>query len=77
MILLPFPAENPAAVPDVRAAVQENVVPGTEPDRVIPVLPPVQNVCDAGVAIASGIGLTVTVISEEEEHPFISSIETV
>ena len=56
----PFPPANPAAVPDVSAAVHENVVPAVVPEKVIPVVSPEQKVCDTGVALAPGMGFTVT-----------------
>jgi len=46
------------------------VVPGIL-DKVIPVVPPEQIVCEAGVAVTVGIGLTVTVtvIGVPEQPP--------
>jgi hypothetical protein len=55
----PLPGEPP--VTPVRTTVHEKVVPGKLLDNAIDVLPPVQNVCEAGVAVTTGFGFTVRV----------------
>ena len=76
-MLFPLPAVNPAAVPEVTAAVQEKVAPGVVLDSVIPVVPPEQKVCEVGLAVAIGRGTTVMLVLEEEaEHPFPSVMVT-
>jgi hypothetical protein len=76
-ILFPLPAEKPAAVPDVTAAVQANVVPGAVLVSAIEVVPPEQKLCTAGVAVISGKGFTVTVTLDELLQPFASLMVTV
>ena len=57
----------PFVAPDTPACttVQSKVVPTTELDSTIPVVDPSQIVSEAGVAITSGVGLTVTTTSIE------------
>jgi len=75
-MLFPLPSANPAAVPDVSAAVQENVAPAVVLDRVIPVVPPEQKVWEAGAATATGEEITVIVMLSDEEQPLPSVIVT-
>ena len=44
-----------------RKTVQEKVLPATLLVKAMDVLSPEQNVCEAGVAVTTGTGLTVTV----------------
>ena len=62
-LMSPLPlAAIPVTVP-VLSLVQSNCVPGIEPESAIVVMvPPVQMDCDDGVATASGVGFTVTVV---------------
>jgi hypothetical protein len=74
-MLLPFPSEKPDAVPVVSAAVHANVVPAVALVNVMPVVPPEQMVCRAGVAIAVGAGFTViTTVIAVPEHPFAEGV---
>lgn len=66
-IVVPLPDENPEAVPVVRVAVHENVVPVVALESPIAVAVPEQIVCKAGVASAIGAGSTVTLV--EPAHP--------
>jgi hypothetical protein len=56
----PVPAAAPVNKPELVATVQLKVVPATLLVKAIPVVPPEQNVCEAGVAVTTGVGLTVT-----------------
>ena len=58
-MLAPLPAVAP--VTPVWEMVQLNVVPATLLVRSMSVVSPEHNVCVAGVAVATGIGFTVTV----------------
>jgi hypothetical protein len=74
-ILAPFPSANPVAVPEVRAAVQVKVVPAVALDSAMPVVPPEQISCEAGVAVAAGMGLTVTTtVMSVPMHPFAEGV---
>jgi hypothetical protein len=74
-IVLPLPSAKPVAVPEVSAAVQVKVVPVAEPDNVMPVLPPEQILCAAGVAEATGTGLTViTTVIAKPLHPLAEGV---
>ena len=67
----PVPLENPAAVPEVRAATQAKVVPEVELDKATEVVPPEQIAWEAGVAETVGMGLTVTTTDiGVPVHPF-------
>lgn len=67
-----------AAIPVTIAAlslVQLKVVPAVFPVNTIGVIAPEQTVCDAGVAIALGVGLTVTVaVDDIPGHPFAVAV---
>jgi hypothetical protein len=72
-IKLPAPSEAPFT--SVVATVQENSIPVTLLVRVIAVVPPEQNSIVAGVAVTSGIGLTVTMMfTGIPLHPFAEGI---
>ena len=61
IILFPLPAEEPLILPaGTTLVVHAKVVVTTLLERLIPVVPDEQIVCTAGMAIASGVGLTVT-----------------
>ena len=75
-ILFPLPLANPVAIPEVSAAVQVNVAPGVVLDKAIPVVPPEQKVCEAGVAVATGKGTTVTLTLADDEQPLPSVMVT-
>jgi hypothetical protein len=63
----------PAVAPDTPlcVTVQANVVPATLLVRAIDVAVPEQIVCVAGVAVATGVGLTVIVtVIAFPAHPF-------
>ena len=70
------PAPNVAPVTPASLAVQENVVPGVPPDIAMEVVPPEQKVIEEGVAIALGVGFTVTVsaIDGPEHCPIVGVI---
>jgi hypothetical protein len=59
-MLEPDPAEVPVSNPELVETVQLKVVPATLLVKAIPVVPPEQNVCEAGVAVTTGFGFTVT-----------------
>lgn len=61
IMLTPLPSLNPVETPDVRAAVQLNVVPAVELLSAIFVVPPEQNACNPGVVTTFGMGFTVMV----------------
>jgi hypothetical protein len=64
---------NPVTVPLIRAAVHPKVVPATAGTLVIAILvvAPLQIVVAVGVAMATGIGFTVTsTVTAVPEHPF-------
>ena len=56
---VPLLAEAPLTL--VCVTVQEKVVPATLLVSVMPVDPPEQMLCEEGVAVAEGVGFTVTV----------------
>jgi hypothetical protein len=60
-MVFPDPDVAPVTLPAGETVItQEKVVPGTLPVKAMPVIPLLQIVCDAGVAITSGVGWTVT-----------------
>ena len=63
-MLLPLPAEAPLA-PVCEVTVHANVVPATLLVNAMLVAVPEHIVCVAGVAVATGVGLTVTPITFE------------
>ena len=68
-MLVPFPAVAPDT--PLCETVHANVVPPTLLARAIDVAAPEQIVCDDGVAVATGVGLTVTsMVNAEPLHPF-------
>ena len=71
-MVLPLPGKAPSILPAGDAAtVQVKVVPGVLPDRLIPIFPPEQIVCNEGAASTFGIGLTVTnTVMGSPGHPF-------
>ena len=74
-IVMPFPLLKPDAVPEVRAAVQVNVVPAVALESEILVVAPGQIDCEAGVAMATGIGFTViTTAVGEPLQPFAEAV---
>jgi hypothetical protein len=74
-MLFPLLSENPVAVPDVSAAVQVKVAPAVVLDRAIPVVPPEQKACDAGVAVTTGRGFTVTTtFIDGPSHPLADGV---
>ena len=69
-MLLPEPAEAPVMAPELVATVQAKVVPVTLLVNAMPVVWPEQIVCEAGVAVTTGIGLTViTTLIGVPVHP--------
>ena len=62
-IVAPVPSEKPDAVPLVKAAVHMNVAVPMLLDKAILVVAPLQIVWEAGVAITTGLSLTVTTTS--------------
>ena len=69
-ILLPLPAEAPLA-PVCEVTVHANVVPATLLVNAMLVAVPEHIVCVAGVAVATGVGLTVIVtLIGVPAHPF-------
>ena len=71
-MVLPLPAEAPVMLPaGAIEMVHANVVPGVELVRAILVIPAEHIVCDAGVAMAFGVGFTRTVaVIGVPVHPF-------
>jgi hypothetical protein len=70
------PDPNNAPVTPDALAVHAKVVPGTLADKEKEVVPPEQNTCVNGVAIATGIRLTVTVsiIGAPAQEPVVGII---
>jgi hypothetical protein len=59
-MFVPELADAPVSEAELVDTVHENVVPVTLLVSAIPVVPPEQKVCAAGVAVTTGLGLTVT-----------------
>jgi hypothetical protein len=71
VIEFPDPAAAPVSVPALVLAVHVNVVPARSLVNTIPVVVPEHIVPEAGVAVATGKGLTViTTVTGVPGHPF-------
>ena len=73
--MFPLPAEEPEIFTEELLIIQANVAPETLEEREIPVVVPLQIVCEGGVAVTLGIGLTVTgTINGALLHEFADAI---
>jgi len=71
-LISPLPLAAMPVTATLLSLVQLNVVPGTVPVRTIFVIAlPEQVVCDAGVAVASGVGNTLTVCDAVAVQPVL------